>query len=91
VPAKREILKLLFDDIRIGKTTHTLSRWSTAKDRLTAATARIKVSWRKPGTPIAIPRQREPQPVGGGARAQRRSQTSIELAAASHSDLAEAS
>jgi hypothetical protein len=91
VPAKREIIKLLFDDIRIGKTAHTLSRWSTAKDRLTAATARIKISWRKPGTPIAIPRQREPQPGGGGARAQRRSQTSIELAAARHTDLAEAS
>jgi hypothetical protein len=48
-PAKREIIKLLFDDIRIGKTLHTLSRWSTAEDRLTAATARIKVTWRKPG------------------------------------------
>jgi DNA invertase Pin-like site-specific DNA recombinase len=70
-PAKREIVKLLFADIRIGKTVHALTRWSTAADRMTAAAARIKVTWRKPGAPAAAARQPGPQP-GGGARAQRR-------------------
>jgi DNA invertase Pin-like site-specific DNA recombinase len=79
-PAKREIVKLLFAEIRIAKTAHTLSRHSTAKDRLTAATARTKVTWRKPGSPAPAPRQPGPTPgSSSGARARRRRQTSIEL------------
>lgn len=77
VAARREILRLLFDEIRIGKPVHTLTRWSTVTERLAAATARMKVKWRQPGTPVAAPGQRGG--TGGGARAQRRRKTSIEL------------
>jgi hypothetical protein len=80
VPAKREILRLLFTDIRIVKSGHVLSRYSTARDRLAAATARTKVSWRKPGQPPMARRQPGPRPGSGGARAQRRAKTSVELA-----------
>src|SRR5262249_11578488 len=52
IPAQREILRLLFDDIRVGKPVHTLTRWSTDRDRLAAATARMSATWRKPGTPV---------------------------------------
>jgi hypothetical protein len=80
VPAKREILRLLFTDIRIVKSDHVLSRYSTERDRLAAATARTKVTWRKPGQPPMARRQPGPRPGSGGARAQRRAKTSVELA-----------
>jgi site-specific DNA recombinase len=78
VAAQREVLRLLFDEIRVGKPVHTLTRWSTDTERLAAATARMRVTWRRPGTPIAAARPSEVK--SGGARAQRRRKTSIELA-----------
>src|SRR6266511_3690891 len=78
VAAQREVLRLLFDEIRVGKPVHTLTRWSTDTQRLAAATARMKVTWRRPGTPVAA--AREPGGKPRGARAQRRRQTSVELA-----------
>jgi site-specific DNA recombinase len=77
VAAKREVLRLLFTDIRVDKPVHTLTRWSTDADRLAAATARMSVKWRKPGTPVVAPS--EPGPAAGGARAQRRRQGRIAL------------
>lgn len=79
VPAKREILKLLFADIKIGAPVQRLSRWSTPGERLAAATARISVEWRKRGQPVSIPHQPGPKTSNGGAKAQRRAKTSIEL------------
>jgi hypothetical protein len=75
-PARREVLRLVFDRIVIGKPVHTLSRWSTDADRLTAAEARIHLDWRQPHTPTTPP---GPRGGTGGARAQRRRQTSIDL------------
>src|SRR6266568_8909232 len=86
VAAQREVLRLLFDDIRVGKPVHTLTRWSTDTQRLAAATARMRVTWRRPGTPVAAARQPGEKP--GGARAQRRRQTSIELASGQHAGTA---
>jgi site-specific DNA recombinase len=79
VPAQREILRLLFDEITVGKPERRLTRWSTETDRLAAATARMSVKWRRPGTPVAATSQPSPEPAGRGARGQRRLQTSIEL------------
>src|SRR6266545_2444001 len=92
VAAQREVLRLLFDEIRVGKPVHTLTRWSTDTDRLAAATARMGVDWRRPGTPVAAARQSNGKPGGksGGARAQRRRQTSIELASSQESADADA-
>jgi hypothetical protein len=80
VAAQREVLRLLFNDIHIGKPVHILSRWSTDTDRLAAATARMSVRWRRPGTPVVAAREPGEKPGRGGARAQRRRRTSIELA-----------
>jgi hypothetical protein len=77
VAAQREVLRLLFTDLRMDKPVHTLTRWSTDKDRLAAAAARMSVVWRKPGTPVAV--APEPGPKAGGARAQRRRRTSIAI------------
>jgi DNA invertase Pin-like site-specific DNA recombinase len=90
VAARREILRLLFADIRVGKPARTLTRWSSDADRLAAATARMQVTWRTPDTPLTETHEPGAQPgaqsgakagaKAGGARAQRRRQTSIELA-----------
>ncbi len=92
VAAQREVLRLLFDDIRVDKPVLVLTRWSTDTDRLAAATARMGVDWRRPGTPVAAARQSNGKPGGksGGARAQRRRQTSIELASSQESADADA-
>lgn len=77
VPAQREILRLLFDEILVGKPTVALTRWSTPVERVASAISRISVTWRKPGSPgrddeAKPPRQR-------GAKAQRRRETRIQL------------
>jgi site-specific DNA recombinase len=82
VAAQREVLRLLFDDIQVGKPVLTLTRWSTDEDRLAAATQRIHVTWRRPDTPAAQPRDADAATGStgrGGARAQRRRELSIEL------------
>jgi hypothetical protein len=86
VPAQREILRLLFNKITVGKPTVVLNRFSTPEARMAAATSRISVKWRKPGTP-PVQRQRS---TNGGARAQRRRQTRVNLTAA-HPTLADPS
>jgi hypothetical protein len=78
-PAQREILKLLFDDIRFGSPVVRLTRWSTPTDRLEAAHQRTTITPRRPGkagkrhAAATAPRR------SGGARAQRRESTAIEL------------
>jgi DNA invertase Pin-like site-specific DNA recombinase len=82
VAGQREVLGLLFADIRVGKPVLTLTRWSSDTDRLAAATERMDITWRRRETPTwaAHAPDAKADAKAGGARAQRRRQTSIELA-----------
>lgn len=46
VAGRREVLQVLFQEVRIGSATRTLGRWSTDEDRLQAAADRVSVTWR---------------------------------------------
>jgi DNA invertase Pin-like site-specific DNA recombinase len=77
VPARREVLKLIFADIHLGKPVTRLTRWSTPEQRLTVAHQRISVQFRTPAEP---PSRSGAKPASrGGAYAQRRRQTLVEL------------
>jgi hypothetical protein len=76
IPARREILKLVFADIRLDKPTKRLTRWSTPEERLAVAHQRISVQFRTPTGPTG---RSDAKPARGGAYAQRRRETLIEL------------
>jgi hypothetical protein len=64
VPAMREILRRLFDTIRIGKPVHTLTRWSSAfrsstRPPSTSQTGCIWLSTVQPRIPVT-PSSRSP-------------------------------
>jgi DNA invertase Pin-like site-specific DNA recombinase len=78
VPARRDVLKLIFRHITIGKPVHRIGRWSTDEDRLQAAAARVSTEWRTPGDRTGLDPAPKTRP--GGARAQRRRQAHVDLA-----------
>jgi hypothetical protein len=83
-PAKREILKLVFADIRLAKPVTRLTRWSTAQDRLAVAHQRMSVDFHTTTASTSQPTTRAAAAKTtsrGGAYAQRRRQTLIELGA----------
>lgn len=81
IPAQREILKLIFNDIPLDKPVDRLSRWSNAEQRLAVARQRISVEFRTAIRRTGA-RSRAKASAGsgtGGAREQRRRQTLIEM------------
>ncbi|MFF0268654.1 recombinase family protein [Kribbella sp. NPDC004536] len=46
VTGQREVVQILFEEIRIGPSTTNLGRWSTDDDRLQATADRVTIVWR---------------------------------------------